>query len=640
MSAVSGLRLVAGFVALLASTALAPAIHAADPPTSIGPSDRPNIVVIYLDDVNPHDGRLWGDGPVGNPALTPTLHRYFVEEGIRFENAIGETPLCCPGRAGFLSGLHTHNHGVAQNDVNLFDPTAHIGSALKDAGYTTMWAGKYMNRTNDLNEAAWADHGAGWSYFDAIDSFNGGFYDYVVHTKTGSVAYPELHSTAMIAQRTVANMRNAPAGSPIFAVLSPYNLHAPNTPLPGFASDARCNSMPSWKPANYNEQDVSDKPPYVRQLPLLTEEDGWPMKKYCREMLGIDWMADKVIDELDAQGRLGNTLLVFTADNGSAWGAHRIGQKKLTPYAAPVPLYMWWAGSDSSSLAVVDDVVSNIDLAPTFCDLAEDCVLGPYGTGQETPDGISLVPLLDGSVDDLDRDAVLASAWTGDVIWQGLRTTGSNPWTTDSNPRGLWHYVEWDGGFRELYNLATDPARLRNRAGKPHLAAIENSLAQRLAELLLEGRVGQNCSRPDAGIAFRPDGNFISAFEYYSTPNPRQTRKRTAVALGQAYDFWVSVVNRGADRGEFLWSATSSGDPNYTVQYFANGTDITSSVVAGTYRTAGAGGSQRKLRIRITVGSLAPAASVHRSVLRVSSALDFEPGGRRPSRRSSLNSSE
>ena len=443
--------------AITLAVALPPVALAVDEPTA-GPGSRPNIVMIYMDDVNPHDGRLWS-----NPTLTPALHRYFVDEGVRFDNAIGETPLCCPGRAGMLSGLHTHNHGVAQNDVNLFDPAEHVGAALKDAGYTTMFTGKYMNRTNSLNDTQWQAHGAGWSYLDVMDSFNGGYYKYVVHTKTGSVYYPNTHSTQMIAQRTVANMRSAPANKPLFAVLSPYNLHGPNKPLPQFESDPRCSTMPPWKPDNYNEADVSDKPPFVQAQPLLTETNGWPMQTYCREMLGIDWLADTVIDELRAQDRLDNTLLVFTADNGSTWGEHRIGQRKLTPYATPVPLYMWWSGSAASGPAVVDDVVSNIDLAPTFCDLAETCVLGPYGTGQTEPDGISLVPLLDGSVSDLSRNAVLESSWTGERIWQGLRTTGVNSWTKPTNPRGRWHYVEWIDGFRELYDLATDPCA----AGEP-----------------------------------------------------------------------------------------------------------------------------------------------------------------------------
>ena len=83
-------------------------------PVTQSPAEQPpNIVVIYLDDVNPHDGRLWSD-----PELTPTLHDLFVAHGISFPRAIAETPLCCPARGALLTGLHTHNHNVKVNHAH------------------------------------------------------------------------------------------------------------------------------------------------------------------------------------------------------------------------------------------------------------------------------------------------------------------------------------------------------------------------------------------------------------------------------------------------------------------------------------------------------------------------------------------
>ena len=64
------------------------------------PASRPDIVVLYLDDVDPHDARLWK-----NPARTPTLSRLFGKAGVQFTNAVSETPLCSPGRAAVASSL-------------------------------------------------------------------------------------------------------------------------------------------------------------------------------------------------------------------------------------------------------------------------------------------------------------------------------------------------------------------------------------------------------------------------------------------------------------------------------------------------------------------------------------------------------
>ncbi len=186
-------------------------------------------------------------------------------------------------------------------------------------------------------------------------------------------------------------------------------------------------------------------------------------------------------DELQAEGRLDNTLLVFSTDNGMAWGQHRMSLKEL-PYATHVPLYMAWPARWGSRPRTVDEYTSNIDMAPTFCD-AGGCALGPYPTGQSGPDGVSLLPLLDGRVPNLGRDALLETEWRKHP-WAAVRTT-------NLNPLGLWHYVEYQSGFRELYNLApdADPWEMDNVAYDPDHAGLISQLHVRLIELLAEGRV-------------------------------------------------------------------------------------------------------------------------------------------------------
>jgi arylsulfatase A-like enzyme len=243
--------------------------------------------------------------------------------------------------------------------------------------------------------------------------------------------------------------------------------------------------MPPYKPPNYNEEDVSDKPLWVQDQPLLTDPyaEGWPMAKYCREMLGVDWMTKQIVDELAAENRLDNTLLVFTADNGSHWGIHRIGQKKLTPYSAPVPLYMSWPDRWGNQQHEITESVSNIDLAPTFCALAGSCTLGPYPTGQSMPDGKSLLPILDDPRGDgIARDAVLEAAFSGRRTWHGTRTS-------PDSELGWWHYVEWEDGSVELYDLVADPWEMDSQHQNPDLAAVRAQLSARLAELWAEGRI-------------------------------------------------------------------------------------------------------------------------------------------------------
>jgi arylsulfatase A-like enzyme len=432
---------------------------------------RPNIIVFYLDDTSPHDGRLWS-----NANRTPTLKNYFVDNGVEFKNAIGETPLCCPGRASLLTGLHTHHHGVFRNRPHTFKPGENVAEALQRSGYATMWVGKYLNRVDSFSEADWNRHENGWTWFDALDTYNAKFFNYSLHTKTGNISYGQKHSTRMAAERTALHIEQTPAEKPVFGVVSISNTHAPNTPMQQYRDDPRCDNIQPWNPPNYNEADISDKPSYYNQAPLQPYQNGWPMRTYCREMLGVDWAVAHVISALQREGRLDNTMLVFTADNGMTWGQHRRGQHKLTIYSTPVPLYIWWPShlGNGSRGRVINDVVSNIDLAPTFCDIA-GCTLGPYPTGQDEPDGLSMLPLLESGAANpsLGRDAVLEQSH----YWRAIRTTSASP-------LGRWHYAEYDSGERELYDSVNDPWEMENVAGKPAYAEVQQQLRQRLHQLL------------------------------------------------------------------------------------------------------------------------------------------------------------
>jgi hypothetical protein len=159
-----------------------PAAASPGPTTADG---RPDIIVVYLDDVAPHDGRLWSDA-----RRTPTLKRLFVDEATTFDLAIGETPLCCPGRASLLTGLHTEHHRVDQNDATLFDPSVTLATELDAVGYETIWVGKYFNRIRDgVKRRRMPEQAAGWDVFDVQYENNGKFLDYDLWTRDGMVAY-------------------------------------------------------------------------------------------------------------------------------------------------------------------------------------------------------------------------------------------------------------------------------------------------------------------------------------------------------------------------------------------------------------------------------------------------------------------
>lgn len=588
--------------ALLAALSLAVLVLAAPdgprPPGTVAALDKPNIVVFYLDDTSPHDGRLWT-----NPAITPNLTDLFVTHGVHFPNAIGETPLCCPARSTLLTGLHTHNHGVKINDGQLFNPGETVARELTNSGYSTMLLGKYLNKVDAFTPAQWQQHSAAWSVFDAFMSpaseSRGNFTGYTLFTKDGPPIKPPEHSTQMIADRAVMRMGQADPAKPIFALLSMSDTHLPNIPMPGFENDPRwamCNAMPPWNPPNYNEADMSDKPEYMRNLPLLPHADGWPMATYCKEMLGVDWLVGRVTTELRAEGRFDNTMFMFAADNGMDWGAHRLTLKD-SPYSTPLPLYFSWQSHWGADPRTIEEYTSNIDLAPTFCDYG-GCTLGPYPTGQTAPDGVSLKPLLEGTSASLGRDALLETEYR------------VHPWaavlTTDLNPLGLWHYIKYETGFRELYDVDpdADPYELNNLAYDPAYADIRADLDQRLVELLAEGRPASGNatvkivqdSLPNGAQDFAFQGD-LGMFTLDDDATPTLPRLKTFVLPAGAYN-----VSQVAVPG---WTLVSLNCPPATDIDLANGSAtlhlFSGDQVSCTFKT-----SRRRPDLAIGLAQLGP----------------------------------
>jgi arylsulfatase A-like enzyme len=455
-------------------------------------ASRPNILVILVDDLGALDDRVL--------RRLPAIESLFVRDGVTFTDAHGESPLCCPGRAGFLTGLHTFNHGVAVNDMTLLDDSMTIATQLDGAGYHTFWAGKYMNGYPDL--APYVP--PGWDRFHA---FGGSYFDYRVWSNgKPPVSYgtdPEDYATDVLARKVLGTLRKAPTTAPFFGVVSVYAPHAPTTPAPRHVDHPRCATVPDWAPANYDEADVSDKPAYVRKRPRLGD-GGLDLQPVCESLLAADDLVASVRDELELQGRFDDTFFVFASDNGMNYGAHRL-DRKLTPYATQMPFFVSWPNGLGLASRRIDERIMNIDLAPTLCDLAW-CDLGPYPNGQPGPDGTSFLPLLTGRGPWRDRDAVITDMPVRTKVpkWYAVSTTRSSTLASvgcEGSALGScrWHYVEYGTGERELYDVSNgpcwewsvgdpgDPCELENRAGDPAYAAIQEALRRRLAELKTEG---------------------------------------------------------------------------------------------------------------------------------------------------------
>jgi len=253
-------------------------------------------------------------------------------------------------------------------------------------------------------------------------------------------------------------------------LVAPLAPHSPWQPARRY-ENAYANEpfQPANKPS-FNEADVSDKPLYARDLPLLTEEEVIRWMRWWRRSLATGRSLDDLIrgvwEELSARGQLANTYIIFAPDNGYLWGEHR--QKgKGNPYQESIRtiMYVWGPGVVPGEDT---NLVSNIDLLPTFMDIA----------GQPIPewaDGRSLMPLFRGE----------RPPWRSMFLVQNKRMTDDEG-NSEEGSGTLWAALttsEWTytkyNTEAEYYDLVADPFELNNAAASldpAFVAAVDERL--------------------------------------------------------------------------------------------------------------------------------------------------------------------
>ncbi len=459
-------RRIAGTAAL---SLLVLALAASQPVPRVSPDRRPNIVLILTDDQSfdslPHD-------PPVMPALQAMMQDP-TDHWIQFPNAFINTPLCCPSRATILTGESSNHTGVQNNfEGAVLDDASTVATWLHDAGYETGLIGKYLNGY-PFGFAPYVP--PGWDRWLVRKQAAQGslYYDYVLEDQGFPVVHgdePADYSTDVYASAAVSFLRSAPADRPFFLEIAPSAPHRPWTPAPGDVGAYA--GMPIFQPPSVGEPDVSDKPAWVRRLP---EPDAARLaqlrslhQRSFEALRAVDRLVARVVRVLRERGALDRTVIFFLTDNGFSFGEHR-WVSKACPYEECVrtPFLVRFP----SALSHVDDhLVSNVDLAPTFADLA--------GVAPENRvDGRSLVPLLEGRSPPSWRTGVLLE-YVGDrhiPAWWAIRTAN-------------FLYVEYATGERELYDLTgrlgpADPYELDNRADDPAYAPVLARLAARLAAL-------------------------------------------------------------------------------------------------------------------------------------------------------------
>jgi N-acetylglucosamine-6-sulfatase len=424
---------------------------------------RPNVILIVTDDQRADTLRYM-----------PNVKRLLAGHGVTFRRFYVTTSLCCPSRASILTGQYSRHTGVFDNvgphgGAIAFDDHSSLATWLASGGYRTALVGKYLNGYTSLGRCYFP---AGWSEWNAVSSEpEAQYFDYTINHDGVLVhrgSRPSDYSTSVFA-RTAARIVTSDR-EPFFVYLAPATPHRPATRLP--RDQDRFATLPSFRPPSYDERDVSDKPWRGRVPPLsgdrMREIDG--IRKHQLESLqALDRSVGALVEALRRAGRLSNTVIFYTSDNGFLWGEHRL-VSKVWPYEesirVPLVVRVPWLRRPRAD----DHLVLNIDLASTIADLAG---VEP-GLRQ---DGGSLLPLLRG------RHPPWRSAFVEEWLGRPETDVGAPPpFEAIHTDRYVW--VEYSNGWRELYDLRDDPFEQRNLAGTPSAADLAITLRTRLHRLL------------------------------------------------------------------------------------------------------------------------------------------------------------
>ncbi len=306
--------------------------------------EQPNFIVFIADDAS------WNDcGPYGNDRIkTPNINK-LAEEALVFDNAFLTTSSCSPSRCSILTGRYPHSTGAPELHMPLPADQVLFAGKLQDAGYYTAVAGKYHI-------------GPPREEFDSI---------YGVGGPSGCGNW-------------LRAIQNRPKDKPFFlwlAAIDPHRDYQPNT-----------------IPEPHNPENVI-VPPYLPD----TDSTRKDLALYYDEIARLDDFLGKVMNELKKQGEDENTVVIYMSDNGRPFPRCKT---RLYDSGLKTPFIVSWP--EKVKKGRTDALVSVIDIAPTFCELA--------GAEQsETFQGVSFAPIL------LDPEAETREYITGEHNWHDYK---------------------------------------------------------------------------------------------------------------------------------------------------------------------------------------------------------------------------
>lgn len=497
----------------LGSLSLARMTRGAESAPRGGAASRPNIILFLIDDQN-----KTSIGAYGGKTWTPNLDQ-MAREGIRFTQAHVSSTVCTPSRYSFLTGRYAGNsysklyaeacggeqrQGYPNFNTALESDRMNVGRVLSEAGYATGFVGKY-HLTSRLDQP---------EFFDGSD----GLLDIPKSTEAGPQANTVFRRNERAMRRYIESLgfsrakhiypenmqRPYAQHNPEWTVQAalefieenrsrPFYLHCCPTLLHGGEGSWR-KSMDHPLVSGEGQLDALPEVMTPRAELLKTvERNGFDSNSPTAGEAWIDDALGAIVNKLKALGIDDNTLIVFAPDHGRAGKAALFSRDGTC-----IPCIARWPRRIRPGL-VCDELVQNIDWAPTFFEIA-----GARPPAGYRLDGHSLVPLFDDGTAGAWRDhlyfemGVARAVATKDWKYIAVRYTREQVEAIKrARPENLPRLMSYIGrlgiGVRgaehpgffdadQLYDLRRDPDEMNNLAARPEHADRLNRMRYLLRE--------------------------------------------------------------------------------------------------------------------------------------------------------------
>lgn len=471
--------------------------------------DKPNVIVIYTDDMNFKDASAFG----GEHVLTPTIDR-LAHEGAKLNRYYASSPVCTPSRYNVLTGRYASYSSTLMDRYPTSEPAflrwnTHIeeremtiAEMLKDSGYVTGFVGKYHNYENelvqlqnDLHDDPTTPRVAARisqnyqtikSQIQQLTGFD--YMESVYYNNLHAMALPSVmqqHNQEWITQSALEFIEQN-KGTPFYLYMATTTPHGP-PPVESM------KSSPLISPAGFLEH-APQVQPSRDSVFARVKEAGLP--ESAAVMLWIDDAIGAVLNKLEQHELLDNTMIVFASDHS---GKNR-GRGKMTNYEGGVntPAFVWWPKRIAPQ--TVNALTSSVDIVPTILDAADVRTESPL-------DGHSMLPLLSGDVNKLRNEAYLEITYTRGVVtdrWKyiAIRFPSSLQEDAIKNPgkynqegllltndalagelRSRYQAHELHPGYfdlDQLYDLENDPEEQNNLANDPSYSEVLLDMRERL----------------------------------------------------------------------------------------------------------------------------------------------------------------